>query len=492
MNITFAQVADALNDCEILYSEHALCPIEGFTNIEILDGQLLESGVLYIHDKSCNKLGASCELLCSLDGNASLALAQVQGRTAAHVCNLLMNYVFRFQSCLDEMRANYYQNRNLEGLCRAMSNFIGNPVVAYDEDLIPILQVGFTREQANGYFGEDTISVRWMLEGSLEWKYLDNVDPLTRTDAYWSMSRDGARRTLLCNVFNQGKRVGVLELFELDQDLTKSHAQLLESACRIIELNGSFPQNSIAIKKLHGQDVRAEFSENWLAALHWKKNDGLYVLAVTFPKAYDGDEGMRPYFSRLLRDSLPNAVHVFIDESPVAIVNDRFDSRTNALASLVELMSRTKVTIRLGVSEIVTGSDLLHTAFDHARFCGRYAIARNMGPIVTFEQCKFAYFIDICKLEDNAAFVIDAHAARMFEDDKKTGAENTLTIKTYIESGFNLNATAKLLSVHRNTVVYRLKLIHDRYGIDLATAAEDSELVFQILLSTKLLTEMDD
>jgi DNA-binding PucR family transcriptional regulator len=83
--------------------------------------------------------------------------------------------------------------------------------------------------------------------------------------------------------------------------------------------------------------------------------------------------------------------------------------------------------------------------------------------------------------------MLDAAVAHMHADDLESGTDNVLTAKTYIETGFNLNATAQAISVHRNTMAYRLKQIHDRYGIDLSVPVADHDLVFRVLLSCKIL-----
>lgn len=50
--------------------------------------------------------------------------------------------------------------------------------------------------------------------------------------------------------------------------------------------------------------------------------------------------------------------------------------------------------------------------------------------------------------------------------DARTGSDLTTTLKTYVESGGNLAATADRLFLHRNSVAYRLQRIQDLAGMD--------------------------
>ena len=140
------------------------------------------------------------------------------------------------------------------------------------------------------------------------------------------------------------------------------------------------------------------------------------------------------------------------------------------------------------------GIGQLHEGFVHAQFAARHARGcsgrqKRGHSAMFFEECRFAFLSEICSLGDNAGLIVDTRVARMRNDDISSGSENTLTAMKYIETGFNLNATAQHLSVHRNTVAYRLKHIAERYGIDLSSPISDFELVFFTLLSARILLE---
>jgi DNA-binding PucR family transcriptional regulator len=55
----------------------------------------------------------------------------------------------------------------------------------------------------------------------------------------------------------------------------------------------------------------------------------------------------------------------------------------------------------------------------------------------------------------------------LMDYDAAHGAQLVMTLSEYLDCGGNYDATAKALSVHRNTLKYRLRRIHDVTGHDL-------------------------
>lgn len=64
----------------------------------------------------------------------------------------------------------------------------------------------------------------------------------------------------------------------------------------------------------------------------------------------------------------------------------------------------------------------------------------------------------------------------------KSEKELLRTIKTYFESGMNIQNTAKALYIHRNTVLYRLNRIKDKYEFDIMNNYNCMLLYISILL----------
>ena len=66
--------------------------------------------------------------------------------------------------------------------------------------------------------------------------------------------------------------------------------------------------------------------------------------------------------------------------------------------------------------------------------------------------------------------------------DEENGTEYLKTLRTYAESNKNVVETALNLSVHANTVNYRVKRIRELFDIDLS----DADTLFEVMLAFRL------
>src|SRR6185436_6438135 len=89
------------------------------------------------------------------------------------------------------------------------------------------------------------------------------------------------------------------------------------------------------------------------------------------------------------------------------------------------------------------------------------------GPIMSFDQ--LGIYRVLAEVEDTAAverFASDWLSA-LLEYDEQHNAELVPTLARYLEHGANNASTATALSVHRNTLKYRLQRVREISGHDL-------------------------
>lgn len=77
----------------------------------------------------------------------------------------------------------------------------------------------------------------------------------------------------------------------------------------------------------------------------------------------------------------------------------------------------------------------------------------------------------------------DYSVNRLIEEDEKNHTELYQTLKTYLFCENNITETAKMMHVHRNTLVYRLKKISDMLQVDYNDYHVSRELLAYILMN---------
>lgn len=404
------------------------------------------------------------------------------------VANSLLRYCSRLEKCLDDMRESYYGRRDLPALCQALSDFAGNPVVAYDASLLPAAQSCIPKDVALNMFGSERADYDFVMRTVPDWKRKEGEAVFLRKGARRISDYTQRQLTAACNIVAEGEFRGYIELFEVNKPVSDGEMVLLEQAADILAASPySLEEDGFIQGHLKGRPTQEDITASWLSALRWNAGDGMYVLAIYSPKAQNDSRLYLDHIVRMLHLVLPDSVNQQMGEMPVVVANERLTPRKKALEDVAALLEKVGERACVGASEIMDGIGSLHEAYEHARFSARFAFESGSQDVMRFEECWFPFFVEWCDLKGNRSLIIDARASHMFADDRAAGSENASTVKAYIETGFNLNATAQRMSIHRNTVAYRLKHVQERYGIDLSAPIEDPLLVFRILLSCKLL-----
>ncbi len=109
------------------------------------------------------------------------------------------------------------------------------------------------------------------------------------------------------------------------------------------------------------------------------------------------------------------------------------------------------------------------------------------GPIKSFDQ--FGIYRVLAEVEDTAAvgrFASDWLSA-LLEYDAQHNAELVPTLASYLEHGAKSATTATALSVHRNTVKYRVQRVREISGHDLS----DPDTLFNLQLAVRILRMLD-
>jgi len=209
-----------------------------------------------------------------------------------------------------------------------------------------------------------------------------------------------------------------------------------------------------------------------VAALGWRATGSVIVLIGTVPPSFDSDQ-----FRRAARKAHADALIGIHGDRLIAVLGHIAEQRgeTKSFSAIVKELEP-----NFGAGTIVIGPTIrdVATATISARAAlSAYSVIRN--------STKNERVIHADDVLAERALAGDALAKqtlieKIYDPLAANSAELLETLSAYLDSGRSLEATAKVLFVHPNTVRYRLKRISDVIGWD-ATGAHEA-FVLQVAL----------
>ncbi len=144
----------------------------------------------------------------------------------------------------------------------------------------------------------------------------------------------------------------------------------------------------------------------------------------------------------------------------------------NAPGEIEEVRRRANaLAAALAEGDVCVGVGSCHATI--AEVAGSYGEARDaveiavgtgiLGRPLHFDEVLLDHMV---RSSPHADRILDSTLRPLLDYDAGKQAELVTTLRAYMESGFNLTRSAEVLHVHPNTVVYRLRRIHELSGRD--------------------------
>ena len=122
------------------------------------------------------------------------------------------------------------------------------------------------------------------------------------------------------------------------------------------------------------------------------------------------------------------------------------------------------VDVSIGMSGWHEGLADVSLAYSEARDAVEIAVGTGIrGRAITLEEVLVDHML---RSSPHAQRLLDAALRPLLDYDREHSAELVETLQAYIAAGTNLTQSARLLTVHPNTVVYRLRRIRELTGRD--------------------------
>jgi sugar diacid utilization regulator len=228
-----------------------------------------------------------------------------------------------------------------------------------------------------------------------------------------------------------------------------------------------------------------------MKALDFHPKEVLYVVCLHAPG--EGlSQAQTEHVAGQLRPLLHHALYTRHHQQLVALLSRDPDVGFSAQAErkLREVAALNRLTV--GVSNLFTSIIETRKAYEQARLAIRYGErgSRFIDDGALFRYCNYSH-LHLLSLADRHTNMYDhCHPAllRLMEYDNAHTGELMETLFCYLQVAGSTTRAAKILSLHKNTMLYRLGRIREILGMDL-TSGEDLYMLqtsYRILMALGL------
>jgi hypothetical protein len=268
------------------------------------------------------------------------------------------------------------------------------------------------------------------------------------------------------NIFVNGVHDGWLVTYRLDRELTQGELDVQDalagvvSAClaRDQQSEDKMQRSAIFSQLLAGEALEQDEVYQRLRALGWSRDDGKVVYAI---RQRDSSKNPHHVVERFLERIEPMAV-VFSTPGTCAYAAD------TSLVQLDSLEQRMAEVLRecgcvAGRSPVFYDIFSLPRQFSAAKVSSEHTDGSAL--IVHFEEIRLDYVLAL--LRDPDVPDVRHQAVGMLEEyDNEHGTQLLETLRTYLRCKCNSTETARVLYIHRSTLLYRIKRIEELAKVD--------------------------
>ena len=173
---------------------------------------------------------------------------------------------------------------------------------------------------------------------------------------------------------------------------------------------------------------------------------------------------------------LVHSLATFYDDELVAVVSRRDAIQLSEADEAVLVRVAAANNLRFGVSNAFSEMTDVRAHLNQARAAMRLGstYTKILADTHVYRYCEYTYMemLDICNDPVNLINYCHPMIWALWEHDQAHDSELVETLFAYMQNGCNTARTATLLSLHKNTLLYRLGRIKEITGNDLASGED--------------------
>ncbi|AFA47623.1 PucR family transcriptional regulator [Acetobacterium woodii] len=498
MKLNLSIIYDELSSCrcEMRAKEKIDMDLDGFQILPKDNGEALSKNYLYLSDlasfkrvqsvsKAVNFLIYGADSLELLSEPVTCNCLFLKDASLAEALTELSAIFERYQKWDAQLCQALLNQNSVENIFHLCAGFLKNPIAYFDIHYVLIFLAGQLPPDIKNTSWEETVTKGYAsienYQRDESKKVIDFCKKYHQPYAFESSFYGNRETKVVSFLFYGDKILGNLSSTDILTPLTKGQLSLIYHMQKILEkvlsreYAASFwedSENNLFLSKIiEGFEVRQDVLYHFLAQKNWQ-NHGFFRLVLFIGQ---DDTGIEPFtvhhatnnIGRYFKDAMIMTYH---NEILAIIHDDSFQIPENLKIYLQ------KVQLQCAVSFTFFDFLDLRIAYRQCREALASAKAMNLGNPLFFQDQYSKVLLDNLVKNVELRCFCDLRLIDIFEK-KNNGIEWIRSLHCYLMAGRNISVAAKMLSVHRNTMSYRIAQVGEMIGCDLAELDEKSAFI---------------
>lgn len=359
----------------------------------------------------------------------------------------------------------------LQDLLDASKDVFQHPLVITDASHQP-LGINFPEDYANGEFDNYKGNQLNIPLETLTIMNSELVQKIQERSSYLAHTKAFSHPGVIKNLYIKDALIGWLVILDILDENCERLLQLCDTFGRLVEYwfrsnqenNILASQPDLFLDILTGKESDRSRIISRLQGIGWLEEDEKIVVQICVSSVNDPTIHA---LKRVLPQTFSGCYVVSYMSQLVLIANLRLISEKNLNELLSDVLNKSQT--YCGISYKFTNMLRLHQYFRQAEIAAIYG-NKKPGAMNYCEGYAMDYLKDV--IQDNLATDIRHPALKILRQyDAGNNTEYYKTLMEYLLNERDQRKTARVLCVHRNTLVYRVNRIEEISGLDLDDAA---------------------
>lgn len=407
-------------------------------------------------------------------------------KSSTAVFQLLVDTVMELQNWYDELISLILEQADLQVQMDVATRFLKNPIAVFDMSTVLVAWAGKLPEELTdpvwsnvlhqGYNTLETfpIEVRSELANSIGRRHLSIVPPLSQKEAVHNM---------MATLYHNQMPLAWIAMNELNAPFDYAEISYVRIIQSVLEKSPVLLRNLVLSEKrgskifqrlIQGStcdDVQMQIfmRENNLSP---KNSYRLYYFQ--FPQKEKLHEESCHSYMELINRFVPDLILFYYENAVLGIRKLTQNPKTDTDIRIDDIKIRTGILV--GGSMVFSDYNNLNHAYKQSMTAWRYANENH--ALVYYEEISDRLLSDTLKTMNPISYI---HSALFhFNPDNEWDRELMKSLETYLMNGKKVSATASILHIHRNTLLYRIQLINEQLGLNIDHLTEKEEFFLKI------------